>query len=306
MPRYNRADLAQCHTLTHLRTHLSNKEISEMKDSQYSWVAKDGKTIFARTWTDHTAVKANILLVHGLGEHSGRYEHMADFYTQEGYAVTSFDLPGHGKSTGKRGSASYDEIVEDIDYSLAQLRKESPDKPLFLFGHSLGGALVLYYVLKKKPTLSGVISQAPSLAAGYPIPGWKQLLAQVMSTLYPGMTMENGLDRGQLSRDPEIEKQYSADPLVHPLISARLGWDLLEKGKAMQGEAECFPQLPYLIQVSSVDQLTDPKATIRFAENMRGNITLKVWEGFYHELHNEPEKKEVFAYTLNWLDQHLA
>jgi acylglycerol lipase len=275
-----------------------------MNAIEYTWEAKDGQTLFARAWKPDGEPKACIILVHGLGEHSGRYKHMAEFFTEEGYAFFAFDLTGHGKSSGKRGHSSYNDLINEIDGFLTEIRNQYPVIPLFLYGHSLGGALVLYYISQKKPSLAGAIISAPSLVVGYPIPGWKKLLARLMSRMYPMLTMDNGLDRSSLSHDPKVEQLYSADPLVHPKISAKLAWDLLDIGKSILGQAECLPMLPYLFIQGSADHLADPKATRRLAENMHGDITLKIWEGFYHELHNEIQKQEVFQYLLNWLNQH--
>lgn len=275
-----------------------------MSHTEFNWQNANGQRIFAQAWKPDGETRGAVVLVHGLGEHTGRYQHVAETLNAAGYALTGFDLPGHGRSEGTRGHASYNEILLDIDRLLADVKQRYPTQPCFLYGHSLGGALVLYYALKRRPTtLAGVIATSPGLAVNTPVPAAKRLLAKVMSRLYPAFTMNNGLDWNYLSRDPSVAQRYKSDPLVHDRISARLGWDLLSLGPVMQAHAAEFP-VPLLLVQGSADRLVSPAATAAFAKAVPADkLTYKVWEGFYHETHNEPEKQQVLQTMVDWLDQ---
>jgi len=215
--------------------------------------------------------------------------------------VLAFDLPGHGKSEGPRGHIeSYDLVYECIDLLLQESRQRYPQVPLFLYGHSLGGNIVLNYALQRKPQLAGVISTSPGLGLESE-PRLKLLIGKVLYTVAPKFSMPNGLDRSGLSRDPSVEQRYSADPLVHSLISARLGMDLISKGKWARENAANFP-IPLLLMQGSADRLVAPAATREFAARAPADlITYKEWEGGYHELHNDIIKEEVLNFMLGWI-----
>lgn len=276
-----------------------------MSNSEFSWRAANGLKILAQEWKPSVEARGAVALVHGLGEHSGRYEHVAAALNQAGYALIGFDLPGHGKSGGTRGHSSYEEIMVEIDHLLQETSQRYTGKPRFLYGHSLGGALVLYYTLKRRPDLCGVIATSPGLAPGTPVRPSKLFLAKMMARIYPAFKVNNDLDISYLSHDPEIKPRYAQDPLVHPYISARLGLDLLTMGKWIQEHAPEF-STPLLLMQGSQDPLVSPQATAVFASAVPENkITYKVWEGYYHETHNETGKAQVLQFMIDWLDQHI-
>lgn len=275
-----------------------------MKPIEFSWKNPQGHQLFAKDWKPEGEVRGAVALVHGLGEHIGRYRPVAELLNAAGYSVTGFDLPGHGQSEGKRGDASYDAIGKEIDHLLQEVHQRYPGKPTFLYGHSLGGALVLYYVLQYRPALCGVVVTSPGLASDTPMPASKIFMARLLARLAPSFTMENGLDLQNLSHDPQIMQAYQQDPLVHPMISARLGIDLLTKGQWIIEHAAEFPA-PLLLEQGTDDHLVSPKATAAFAKNVPADkITYKVWDGLYHETHNEQEKAQVIRYMIDWLNQH--
>jgi alpha-beta hydrolase superfamily lysophospholipase len=186
-------------------------------------ILKDGIHIYTQERIpDET--RGTIVMVHGLGDHLCRYEHIAQRLNQAGFAVFQFDLPGHGRSSGKRGHiASYDIVMDLITGLLNQASTKYLGLPQFLYGHSLGGSLVLNYGITQKPvTLTGIISSSPGLGTAGSVPAWKLAFGQVLYHLAPSTTMENGLDLSGLSRDPSILEAYVADPLVHGKVSARL------------------------------------------------------------------------------------
>ena len=272
--------------------------------TSFQW--KDSKNLRLEgiEWSPAVEPIGVITLVHGLGEHFGRYQHFADYFNQAGFVVQSFDLPGHGRSEGVRGHIdSYEEVAKDIDHMLDRARTTYPGKPNFLYGHSLGGALVIYYGLHRQTDLKCIFASAPGLSPADPVPPIKLILAKVMDKLAPKFTMDNALDLSGLARDPEIEKAYRIDPLVHGKISARLGKQLLTIGAAALQIHE-YPA-PLVIMQGSADRLVNPTMNIEWGKHLKGDVTLKVWEGFYHELHNEPEKESVFLYTLGKIKERM-
>jgi alpha-beta hydrolase superfamily lysophospholipase len=276
-----------------------------MGRNEISWKTAKGSRIFAQAWEPEGEARGVVVLVHGLGEHIGRYEHVAACLNEAGFALIGFDIPGHGHSEGTRGHTSFEDASAEVDRALEEARKRFPGKPLFLYGHSMGGAITLHYVLKRKPPVSGVVVTSPGLATGQPVPSSKVMLARIMARLMPSFTMENGLDLQNLSRDARVIQAYQADPLVHPRISARLGLDLLTLGEWMQANAASFP-VPLLLAVGSADHIISPAAVEAFARAVPADrITYKVWEGHFHETHNEPEQQQVLAYMVSWLNQQI-
>ncbi len=252
-------------------------------------------------------VKAVIVLVHGLGEHAGRYEHVAAALTQAGYLLTAFDLPGHGKSDGVRGHiASYDLVMDFVNRLLEEATAKYPNKPRFVYGHSMGGNIMLYYLLKRRPNLAGAVVTSPGLGTADPVPAWKSMLGKALYNMAPSMQMDNGLLLSGLARDASVVEAYKADPLVHGKISTRLGIDLLNHGQEIVRHAGEFPDIPLLLMQGSGDKIVSPQVTDQFAKNFRGDLTYRVWDGMYHELHNEPEKQQVLDAMVTWLDQRVA
>lgn len=277
-----------------------------MPQIEFSWKTKDGLTLFAKEWKPDGKVKAVVTLVHGLGEHIDRYTYVADAFGKAGYAMVGFDQRGHGRSDGIRGfEVSYEAIMDDIAQNIQNAKDRYPGLPVFLYGHSLGGNLVLYYALTRKPDLKGVIATSPGLATAEPLSPMLKAMTRILYRLNPTMKIKNGLDLGGLSRDPQVAEKYKADPLVHPFISPRLALDMLNAGQYSLDHAAEFP-LPLLLMQGTADRLVNPKKTKEFAlAAPLSKITYKEWEGHFHELHNEPDKDEVIKVMVNWLDQEL-
>ena len=278
-----------------------------MNVSEYSWKTRDGLKIFGCLWKPESEIKGAISLVHGLGEHSGRYQHVANALTNAGYAVVGFDLRGHGKSEGKRGhSPSYECLMDDIDQNLSLTAEYFPKVPVFLYGHSLGGNLVIYHTLTRKADLKGVIATSPGLATAEPLPALTLLLAKIMYSLAPAFQTKNGLDLSGLSHDQSVIDRYVQDPLVHPLISARLALDMFSAGKYSLDHASELSK-PMLLLQGTADRLVNPKTTAEFAAKANpAMITYKEFPGLYHELHNEPQNAEIFEIMINWLNSELG
>jgi alpha-beta hydrolase superfamily lysophospholipase len=272
-----------------------------MKEYPLNWQS-DGIDIRGRGWAPDGPARAVICLVHGLGEHIGRYPHVAAFFVSQAIAVQGIDQRGHGRSGGKRGhAASYQAIYGDIDRLIADAKQRYAGAPCFLYGHSMGGNLVINYALARRPDLTGVISSAPGLRPAFKIPDWKLIVGRLARGVKPDLSMANGLEMEALSRDPQVVAACEKDPLVHDFVSARLGLDIITMGEQALGQAAAFP-LPLLLMHGSADRLTSPEASRQFAQTAGDVCTLKIWDGLYHEIHNEPEQGEVFAYALQWLE----
>ena len=243
-----------------------------------------------------------VCLVHGHGEHVGRYSHVADALNQEGYALVAIDLRGHGRSEGKRGHVpSYEALMDDVAWLIDDAKLRFPDVPCFLYGHSMGGNLVLNFCLRRRPQLAGVIATSPWLQTAFDPPAWRLLLARVMNVLWPSLTVSNQLDFGDLSHSEDVIRAYRDDPFVHDRISARLFVSVNNAGKWAIEHASDF-SLPLLLMHGSADKITSPDATVRFSRSVQGDCTFKLWDGLYHEIHNEPQKQDVLEYITNWLN----
>ena len=276
-----------------------------MDHLEFSWTADDGVKFFAQAWQNPGQSKAVMAIVHGLGEHSSRYSHMASFFNGHDYSVAAFDLRGHGRSDGMRGhTPSYDTLMDDIASFLAEVRNLIPDIPVFLFGHSLGGNLALNYTLRRKPELAGSIITGPWLRLSSEPGGLQVILARFMNRLWPAFTQANGLDTKALARDPEIVKAYEQDPLVHDRISARLYIETYQAGLWALEQAGRFPS-PLLLMHGESDRMTSADASRAFTEKVKEGCTLKIWEGLFHEIHNEPEKEQVFQEILSWFENQI-
>lgn len=262
-----------------------------------------GTELFFRT-SIPAQFDAVVCLVHGLGEHSGRYVHVAKFLNSRGFAVVAFDQQGHGKTTGKRGHCGgLGTMLDDVNLLLDQARKLAPEKPLFLYGHSMGGNLVLNFLLKRKPQLAGVIATGPWIRLPKPPSGLLISLAKLVKPIWPSMTQPNHLDLSGLSRDPRVAEALRDDPLAHDRISVRMGLDLIEGSKfidSFSGKVQC----PVLLMHGSEDPITSPGGTERFAGRAKGDVTMRSWNGLRHEIHNEPEQETVLNFASDWMQHH--
>jgi acylglycerol lipase len=266
---------------------------------------KENTKLFQQIWQPDGDIKAVICLIHGLGEHSSRYKHVAEYYQSKGYVVAAFDLRGHGKSQGQRGHyASLEMALDDIKVFIDSTIAQFPGKPVFLYGHSLGGVMVLNYALKIMNNLTGVIATSPGLATGDKVAPWKLSLGKMLYSIVPTFSMANGLDVENISRDKEVVSKYKADPLVHDKVTARFGLDFLNAGLWTSEHAKEF-NLPLLLMYGTGDHIVSGE-TIRAFATAAPCVTFREWDGFFHELHNEPEKSEVFEFTNQWMQSQIS
>lgn len=279
-----------------------------MQHTDFSWrTGSDQLKIHGQVWQPLPGNEtiAVIALVHGMGEHSGRYRRFAEFLTSKGLAVIAFDQRGHGKSEGKKGHiVHYNQLLDGIDELLERARLQFKNKPVFLYGHSMGGNLVLNYALKKPNTVKGIIVTGPWLKLAFEPPAIQVKLAQVMRNLYPGFTQGSNLKTAHLSRDPEIVRAYERDRYVHDRISASFFINLYQAGLyALQHANEL--KVPALIMHGGDDKITSAPASEEFARKASIVSQYRKWDGLYHEIHNEPEKEEVLQHVADWIREQL-
>jgi acylglycerol lipase len=278
-----------------------------MKTFDWEWKSFDGLTMFAQGWAPEKEPKAVVCLVHGLGEHSGRYAHVGAAFSAAGYALLGFDLRGHGKSGGPRGhTPSLEAFFKDIDAFVADAAKRYPSATRFLYGHSLGGLLSLSYSLSHKPDVRGMIISSPGLRTAIHEQKAKLMLAKVLGTIAPTITLPSELVAAHISRDPQVVDTYVKDPLVHDKITTGFGRAGLQATDIVFTRAAQLP-VPVLLVYCSADQIAFPRGSEEFARLApQGLVTLKRYEGLYHEPHNEPEKAQVLKDYIQWLDAQIA
>ena len=246
--------------------------------------------------------KAVIIMVHGLGEHVQRYLYWAGLFKKEGIGFLGVDLPGHGRSQGRRGNIkSYALVGEMIDILLKSCNQTFPGCPVYIYGHSLGGGIVLDYLLKRKPKVKGAIVTSPWLRLSLETPKIKIIMASIMKYVLPGLIQSSGLNINHISHDKTIVDNYKYDPLVHGKISVSLFAGAMNAAKYSLTHASEL-KIPTLIIHGSDDMITSPEGSREFA-GKTNMVDLKIWEGGYHELHNEQFRDEVFKYIMNWINR---
>ena len=279
-----------------------------MKTFEAKFEGNDGISFYVQGWEPDSQPKAVVVLVHGLGEHTGRYIHVGKALTDAGYVLVGFDLRGHGKSGGARGHfPSLDVVTQDIRQFFQFVSQRYPNLPQFFYGHSLGGLLSPAYAVQNKAALKGVLVTGSALRSALQEQKAKIAMANILGTLMPAMTIPSGLDATTISRDKAVVDKYVHDPLVHDKTSLGLGKSALTAIDICFARARDFAY-PLLIMHGKADKLTYASGSADFARlagEKNKNVTLKIWDGLYHEIHNEPEQAEVFKVMIEWLDKHL-
>lgn len=265
-----------------------------------SFTSRDGLTLMTAYHSTEGASNV-ICIVHGMGEHKARYEHFADFFANNGYSVALFDQRGHGESSGKRGhTPSLDAMLDDLDDFLKYVAEIFPNQKQILYGHSMGGNIVLNYTIRRQPQIKALIASSPYIRLAFEPPKIKLLLAKSVGKLFTNLPQKTGLDVNHLSHDTKVIEEYKADPLVHDFITPSFfnsihftGDFLIENGNEVN--------VPTLMFHGTDDLITSSSATTEMAGKSGGKIDLKLWTGLYHETHNEPEKMQVLQFVVDWL-----
>lgn len=277
-----------------------------MRNSDFSWTSTRDIKVYSQIWTpDKKEIKAVICLVHGLGEHSTRYKILPRILTEQGYALIAFDLPGHGRSGGKRGhTPDFEAYMENISRLLEEAGRHFPGKERFLYGHSLGGNLVINYALRYNPDIKGIITTGPWFRLSHPPADFLQRLARWLNGFWPSFRTFNGIRPVYLSHGGVKNVTRERDRYMHPWISARTYVTAKESGQwALDHAGEL--NYPILILHGGEDHVTSADASREFASKIKENCTLKIYEGLFHEVHNEPRNKEIFEQIIEWLNEQV-
>ncbi|KAI9467960.1 MAG: Alpha/Beta hydrolase protein [Benjaminiella poitrasii] len=287
----------------------------------FEWITtKDGTSIYTKTWkpASTTPVIANLVMIHGFGEHIGRYDRLLSYFASQGIESYGYDQRGWGetgkKSTQFGNNQGYDTALNDIDAAIIKTKREGV--PLFLMGHSMGGGLILNYlarnnVYKGVDLLSGAISSAPLVTLSMPISPIKYYTIRTLSAIVPSMTIRAGVDPAGISHDKAEVEKYKNDPLVHDFATLATlrsfidaGTDIINKAKPLAK----LVQIPILYSHSDADPINAFKGSSD-AYELTSSIDkeLKNWSGLYHELHNEtmPQRQEITEYYAGWIKRHL-
>jgi acylglycerol lipase len=283
---------------------MSSGELAGARGSSGEFAGARGRTIHWTTWEPGGAVPTAgvIVIVHGFGEHSGRYGQVADRLTGEGWIVYALDHHGHGRSEGTRGRISFPDAVADIDRLVDLAVQRHPGTPLFMLGHSMGGALALRYALAHSDRLAGLVLSGPLVQVQGRVA--TKLLGQMLGRVAPSLPLAR-LDPNLVSRDPEVVRAYVEDPLVfHEPLPAGTVAEFLRYAATLPGEVDRV-RLPTLLMYGTADGLCDPSGAVLVSQRLGGtDLTTKSYEGLYHEILNEPERDRVLDDLCGWLAAH--
>ena len=264
--------------------------------------AADGTMLYVTDYLLPAAqARGSVVIMHGLGEHSGRYRHIAGFFNECGISVRCYDHRGHGRSQGQRGDViNGDPMLQDAEIIIEDFSVRFAEPP-FLFGHSMGGLFAARFALAGLAPLRGLILSSPALALT--MSPFQHRMLKLLHAVAPSLGVPNGLPRAFLSHDPKVVAAYKADPLVHGRISARLLRSMLRSIDYCQAHAAEM-RIPTLMLVSGDDHLVDAEGSKRFfAKLPPGLAQMHVYDGMYHEIFNEVDSQRPFADLKAWLEQ---
>jgi len=268
--------------------------------------AADGTSILVRDWAGDTSLPgrpwASVLLVHGLGEHSGRYEHVGDQMAAAGLDVRAYDHRGNGGSGGRRGHVDrWEQYHDDLGERLVVVRSESGGRPVVLYGHSMGGLVVLGYLLTERPKPDLVVLSSPALDST--LAEWKKSLAPTLSRFVPTLAIPNGVDGRTLSRDPAVAEKVGGDPLAGKSSTTRFGAEALTEQARVRAEYAGLT-LPTLVLHGLDDGLVPAQASEVLGS--LPNVERRTYPGLRHELHNEPEGPAIVAEIIDWIQAKIG
>lgn len=263
--------------------------------------------IYFQTWIPRKPIKAAMLIVHGLGEHSGRYENLVQRFVAQGFIVYGYDHIGHGHSSGRRCHiANFNCYLKDLDLVVHRIKAANPEIPLVLFGHSMGGLISASYLVEHQNKISAAVLSSPAIEAPDTVPAILLKVGQAISKLWPRLGVIK-LDAEGICRNSAVVEAYEADSLVHHgKISARLGQALLEQMQWLKQQMMQI-HLPLLVIQGEHDSLVDPKGAKQLVDGVGSKIKkLIMYKGLYHELINEPEREVVLNDIELWIRERLC
>lgn len=279
-----------------------------LQEETGTFQSPDGLRIFYRYYPAENE-QARLVIVHGIGEHSGRYGNVIGKLVPGNISVWAVDLRGHGKSDGRRGHIlTFDDYINDVSSMMdVATQGMGEERKCFLLGHSMGGLITLDFALRFPARFDGVIASSPSLGIAVKVSVIKKVMGKCMSSVVPGLTLSNGIDITKLSHDKHVVRAYADDPRVHDRVSAR--W-FTEVVKAMEKIRNSASELktPILMQLAGDDQLTDVHASKEFFDGLTvDDKVLYVYEKRYHEIYNESEelRQGPLQDLDEWIKVHL-
>ena len=277
-----------------------------MINETLNFTNKRNQSIFYQTWKNESDPNWVAIFVHGQGEHSGRYAEIAEYFTEKNAAVYSLDHVGHGKSAGKRGCIMrFSDYTEDLDILVNMAKKNTPDLPLVLVGHSLGGLIAADYAAQHPEKLNLMVLSSPLFKLKLEVPAVKRVVGNLLSNILPKLTLGNEIDPAALSTDPENAVRYANDPLVHNQVSTRWFTEMTSRMNFIHENTKLLKN-PILIMHGGNDPVLDPDGSKQIHEKLQVvDKKLKIWEGMYHEIFNEIERNSVFDYAYEWIQPRL-
>lgn len=277
-----------------------------MKHSEDTFLGTGDLKLFYQTWQPDQAARAVLVIVHGLGEHGGRYMNLVNHLVPKGFAIYAFDQRGYGRSPGKKGFInSWSEYREDVRTFVELVREQEGERPFFIMGHSMGGCVTCDYVLHYPDGLSGVILSAPAVGT-LDIPKVQAALSPVLSSITPSLAVPTNLDATAVSRDTAVVDAYKNDPYVHDKGTPRFGVEFPKTAVYCMDHAAEF-QPPLLMIHGDADRLVNIEQTKIFFEKVtQPDKKLIIYEGGYHESHNDTHYAQVVVDIENWLEVHIS
>lgn len=263
-----------------------------------------GLELFSQAWLPEAPPRASIVIAHGLGEHSGRYATLATELVERGYAVYAMDHRGHGRSAGPRANIErFSYVVSDFSAFVGRCARQHLDTPVYMLGHSMGGAIAFASALRLQHLLRGLVLSAPALATANDVPRWQEWFVRMLAVVAPN-TGALSIPPSAVSRDPAVVMRYESDSLVHHgAVPARTVVELLDAMRAFPASVREL-RLPTLILHGTADKLVELAATRPLYQAFSANHrTVKLYEGLFHEVFNEPERATVTADLFAWLDR---
>lgn len=284
----------------------SHLEIVRRSESQFRGYREI--PLFRRSWLPVEAVRA-VALVHGFGEHSGRYDHLGAWFARRNTAVYSFDLRGHGRSAGRRGHVDgFADYLNDLEIFLERVFEDAFGLPVTLIGHSLGGLIVTAFAVERSPRVQSVVTSGAALELSPSLSRSKILLARLLYKLAPRLAVDAGLDPREICSNPDVVERYIADPLVHGTTTTSHAVATIEQIARMRG-AGARVDVPMFLAHGDMDRLCLARGSESFYQSLPGSVEgstapraeLRIYPQRFHEIFNDFEHDEVFADVLDWI-----
>ncbi|MCZ4695617.1 lysophospholipase [Ancylomarina euxinus] len=274
------------------------------RDSKYI-ITADGTKLFSQMWKPDLSPDCVICLIHGIGEHSSRYDAWAIRFVSNNIALVTFDQRGHGQSEGKRGVIpSFNVLLDDIDLLLSHCEKLFPNTPIVLYGHSMGGGEVLTHLYNRDGRYKAVIATSPWLIAQQSPPKFLIPIVKLFSQWFPKLSLKTKLNSNLLSHDPIVVENYKNDTLVHSWVSFRLFYQAYQAGCSLLNQKSVVTR-PLLLLHGTADEITSHQASHQFAGKAGQLCEFHVFDNAFHELHNDSCKDEVFDLILAWIHKNV-